>query len=77
MAQMIAHEELQLKDGRSVSIAEAIFRKLVNSKEPRALQIFLEYAFGKVPDELKATGLENKPVLVLHYAHERSDPSKN
>ncbi len=77
MAQMIAHEELQLKDGRSVSIAEAVFRKLVNSKEPRALQIFLEYAFGKVPDELKATGLESKPVLILHYAHERQNAEQN
>ncbi len=74
---MIAHEELQLKDGTKVSIAEAVFRKLVNSKEPQALKIFLEYAFGKVPDELKATGLESKPVLILHYAHERQNAEQN
>jgi hypothetical protein len=68
---------LQLKDGRNVSIVEAIARKLVNSKEPQALKIFLEYAFGKVPDELKATGLESKPVLILHYAHERQNAGQN
>jgi len=39
---------------------------------PIALQkAFVEYAFGKVPDKLETTGLENKPVLILHYAHER------
>ncbi len=76
LAQEIAHEELTLKDGRKVPVVEAVLRSLAKG-DTRAKEIFLQYAFGKVPDELKATGLENKPVLVLHYAHERSDPSKN
>ena len=31
---------------------------------------FVEYSYGKPPDRLDATGLENKTTLILHYDHE-------
>jgi hypothetical protein len=34
---------------------------------------FVEYAFGKVPDKIETTGLENKTTLILHWPHERKD----
>lgn len=42
----------------------------MHSPEPSLQKAFVEYAFGKVPDELKATGLENKTSLVLRFDHE-------
>ncbi len=76
-AQDIAHREIPTGRGKKITIAEAILLKLAGAKEPQALKTFLEFAFGKVPDELKATGLESKPVLILHYAHERQNAEQN
>jgi hypothetical protein len=36
----------------------------------RARAARVEYAFGKVPDKIESTGLENKKTLILHYGHE-------
>ena len=69
LAQAISHEELTLKDGRTVTVAEAILRSW--AKDTRHQRDFIEYAFGKVPDKLETTGLENKTSLVLHFDHER------
>jgi hypothetical protein len=72
MALRIACEMVTLQNGRRMSVIEALLRSWVCSKEP-ALQIkFMEIAFGKVPDA-ETTGLENRPTLILHYAHERPD----
>jgi hypothetical protein len=40
------------------------------SKDWRAKEAFIHFAFGKVPDKLETTGLENKTTLVLHFDHE-------
>ena len=70
LAQQISHEEITLSKGQKISVIEAILRSWARSKEP-ALQIkFMEIAFGKVPDRIEATGLENRPTLILHYPHE-------
>ncbi len=74
IAQEICHEELELKDGRKIIVAEAVLRAWAKSPEPQLQKAFIEYAFGKVPDKLEATGLD-KPTLVLHYAHERQETS--
>ena len=71
LAQAIAHEELLLKDGTQITVAEAVLRSWAKSKEPALQKAFIEYAFGKVPDKLETTGLENKTNLVLHFDHER------
>ena len=51
--------------------AERVLREWRDSKEPALQKAFIEYAFGKVPDKLETTGLENKTTLVLHFDHER------
>jgi hypothetical protein len=57
--------------------AEQVLRRWADSPEPALQKAFVEYAFGKVPDKLETTGLENKPVLILHYAHERQQTANN
>ncbi len=57
--------------------AKAIMQEWANSPDIQKQKAFIEYAFGKVPDKLETTGLENKPVLVLHYAHERQANGQN
>jgi hypothetical protein len=69
LAQQISHEEVTLSNGQKMSVAEAIFRAW--AKDPKHQRDLIEYAFGKVPDKLETTGLENKPVLILHYGHQR------
>ncbi len=77
LAQEISHREIKSKDGESITLTEAVLLKLAEAKDPQSLKTFLEFSFGKVPDELKATGLESKPVLILHYAHERQNAEQN
>lgn len=69
LAQAIAHEPDP--QNPSITTVEGILRSWAASREPVLQKAFIEYAFGKVPDKLETTGLENKPVLILHYAHER------
>jgi hypothetical protein len=61
------------KNGKTLRMtaAEAMVRHAVRSKDPALHRLAFEYAFGKVPDKIEATGLENKTTLILHYAHER------
>lgn len=66
LAQELAHEN---ENGRPAIIN--VLRRWKNSPEPSLQKAFVEYAFGKVPDKLETTGLENKTTLVLHFDHER------
>ncbi len=72
LAQQLAHET---KNGR-IAI-ERVLRQWMDSPEPSLQKAFVEYAFGKVPDKLEATGLENKPQIFLAYAHERQSSGQN
>jgi hypothetical protein len=71
LAQKIAGQAIEDKDGNAITIGEFILRSWVESKEPALQRAFVEYAFGKVPDKPDAAGLENKTTLILHYGHER------
>jgi len=53
LAQAVASEEARLKDGSPSGIThiEAILRALATSKAPADRKLFLEVAYGKVPDE--------------------------
>ena len=42
--------------------AEALLEAWSNSKEPSLQRAFAEYAFGKVPDKLEASGLDGAPL---------------
>ena len=73
VALQLACETVTDNRGRRMSCAEAILRSWVHSKEPTLQKLFLEYAFGRVPDnKVEASGLENK-TLILHYGHERPE----
>jgi hypothetical protein len=69
IAQEICHEELELKDGRKIIVAEAVLRAWAKSPEPTLQKAFIEYAFGKVPDKVDMT-TEHKTKLFLNYAHD-------
>ena len=73
LAQAIAHETAQKSGeplviaGHIVTITEAILRSWAQSKDPRLQMAFVEYAYGKVPQnvDLKSDG---KIELVVRYA---------
>ena len=69
LAQRLAREKA--KSGE-LAITD-LLRSWRDSDEPTLQKAFVEYAFGKVPDKLETTGLENKTMLILHYDHERPD----
>jgi len=69
LAQAILHRELLTKDGKKISVVEAILLQWCKSKEHQ--KSLLELAFGKVPDKVDVSGLENKTTLILRYDHER------
>jgi len=71
LALEVLHKELQLKDGSKVSVAEAILTGWAKTKQQQ--KDLIELAFGKVPDKIETTGLENKTTLILHYDHERPE----
>jgi hypothetical protein len=73
LAQAIAHEKTTDSHGNTLTVAEAILRSWAKSKEPTLQKAFVEFAFGKVPEKLETTGLENKTTLILHYDHERQE----
>ena len=69
IAQKIANET---ESNRRTAI-ENVLRRWKHSIEPSLQRAFVEYAFGKVPDKIEATGLENKTTLVLKFDHERPE----
>jgi hypothetical protein len=69
-AQEIAHETVTDSEGNTVMCVEAVLRSWAKSSEPVLQKAFIEYCFGKVPDKLETTPLENKKTLILHYGHE-------
>lgn len=71
LSQKIGAEETTDSKGNVMTRIEHILRKLAASSDPQALRIFLEYGFGRPVEKLDVNELEKKPVLVLHYAHER------
>jgi len=71
LAQQIAHEEAKGKDGSTViindhkvTVTEAILRQWASSKNPKLQQLFVEVAYGKVP---------NNHNIKIKNIHELSD----
>lgn len=69
LAQEIAHEPLQTKDGqpllvngKRITATEFILRKWVASNDPRQQQAFIEIAYGKTPSVIE--GRDGKAVQV-------------
>jgi hypothetical protein len=72
LAQKVLSETVTTKDGQTITRAEDMLRRWSKSSEPALQRALAEYAVGKVPEKLEATGLENRTTLVLHFAHERA-----
>lgn len=60
LAQQIAHETLDLSDGTKRTVAEAIVRKMA-TEDPK---LFLEIAFGKVPQPVEHSGPDGKDLVI-------------
>jgi hypothetical protein len=73
LAQTIAHAEVETKQGDKITVADNILREWAASGDVAKQKAFVEYAFGKVPDKIETTGLENKTTLVLKFDHERHE----
>lgn len=75
LAQSLAHEPA-MKDGKPivingkvVTISEAIMRSWAQSKDPRLVQAFVAYAYGKPPDGLDVN-LKGNVDLTIKWSDE-------
>ncbi len=62
LAQQIAHEEVKAGDKR-LTVIEAILRQWAQSKDPRLVQAYVAYAYGKPPDVIQGDQ-EGGPVRI-------------
>jgi hypothetical protein len=70
LAQRISHEKVLGPNGNTITRAEQLLRRWAQSRVPALQLAFAAYCWGKPPEKIEATGLENKPVLRLYFAHE-------
>ena len=79
---MIAHEPaldktgeaILARDGHKLTVAEAIMRQWSTSKDPRLQMMFVEVAYGKVPQPVQHTGGDGGPITV-HVVYDQSEGS--
>ncbi len=70
LAQQIAHEEAQSKgepvviNGRIATVTEVIMRQWAQSKDPRLVQAFINYAYGTPPTKTEVTGADGKDIVI-------------
>jgi hypothetical protein len=76
LAIAVANGDTQ-RNGKKMSCAEAMLRDWKDSPEPSLQKAFAEYAFGKVPDKIETTGLENRTTLILNYADENKSENRS
>lgn len=62
LAQQIAHEAV-IKDDAKVTRVEIIMRQWAQSKDPRLVQAFINYAYGTPPTKTEVTGANGEPLL--------------
>jgi hypothetical protein len=74
LAQQIAHEEARkpgvngqpgepiVIDGHVATVTEMILRQWATSKDPRLVQAFIAYAYGKPPDDVNLK--VDKPIVL-------------
>ena len=70
LAKAIAHEPAKMKsgdlyviDGHAVTYIEAILRNWAMSGDVQKQKAFVEYAYGKVPNQVEVTGAEGTPLI--------------
>ncbi len=70
LARSISHEPVKQSgqplviDGHIVTVAEAMLRQLATSKNPRDRQLFIEIAYGKVPNPIELSGPDGAPLTI-------------
>jgi hypothetical protein len=69
IAQQIAWEPAIDARGNNTTRVELMLYRW--ARTPALQRAFVEYAFGKVPDKVESTGLENKTTLTLYFDPER------
>lgn len=75
LARQISHEEAQsggqpiVINGHTVTVAEAMLRQLAQSKNPRDRQLFIEIAYGKVPNPVEISGRDGAAIAHEHTHH--------
>ncbi len=69
LSQSIAHEQARDREGnpiiiggRAITVGEAILRQWSQSRNPKLQTLFMEYCFGKVPNETRITGADGGPL---------------
>lgn len=53
LAQSLAHETVDTQQGK-MTATEVILRQM--AKDPKQRELFLQYAYGKIPDKLELSG---------------------
>lgn len=75
LAQSIAVEVVETKQGEKITVVDAIMRTWAQSKDPRLVQAFIGYAYGKVPEVVNG-GQNGEPVAVnLHVIYDKKAPN--
>jgi hypothetical protein len=63
LAMSLAHEKVDTQQGTMTAV-EVILRQM--AKDPKQRELFLQYAYGKVPDKLELTGSIDISTLTDH-----------
>ena len=64
LAQRIAAEPVAEKNGYTVTRIEAMLLGMSSSKNPTDRKTFLEYAYGKVKEEIELAGKDGAPLII-------------
>ena len=54
-------------DGHKVTVTEAILRSWAQSKDPRLVQAFIQYAYGKPPETVEISGKDGQPITIRNF----------
>ena len=76
IGQRIAQEEITAKDGRVMTVAEAVMRQWFTSKEFQKQKQAMEITFGKVPDQMEISGQNGDRLIIqVNYGNESGSES--
>jgi len=67
----ISNKEPMNINGKLVTVAEAILRQWAQSKDPRLQMAFVEFAYGKPPQQQVITGKDGPVEILVKYAEPR------
>jgi hypothetical protein len=67
LAQSIATEVVETKQGEKITVVDAIMRTWAKSKDPRLVQAFIAYAYGKPPDIIQGDQKGGPVTLLVKY----------